>query len=209
MCLLIALLLGFAGVFGIGGVFTSASPTLTAPAEAVVIKPTETAAPHDMTAEMIGCFPTEDDLNRLTVGYDDAFYPYVMSMEVSRQQTKDTATWRMDSFGAVAYMEYLHFDCGVSEEQIDRYYSPPGFDVLLSNYDSHEQRAACDLDGLRLYEFDARLYGGDYSILYWVEKISSTRVVGLQLTFPASGQEQQARFAAALYPSLPACELSG
>jgi len=39
----------------------------------------------------------------------------------------------------------LHYDCGESRRRLTPTNSPEGFDVLLSNYSSHELTAACSL----------------------------------------------------------------
>ena len=128
------------------------------------------------------------------------------TQQVSSDAAERPPTWRSSQYGAVAYLECLHYDCGVTQEQIDSYYSPAGFDVIFSNYTSYEKTAQCTRDGLRLFEFDAVSNDSDYHVLYWVEQVTPTRVAGLMLAFPATEPAQQAEYAGQLFPDLPTCE---
>ena len=226
MCGLIALvLLLFGGVFGFTSVGSSATvvepqivevqpilemtPTPT-PAEPQLVEaePTSEAALPEQAFACASVSEAEDVANMLAL-VGGAFQTSVWTEQIGSGDAKNSATWIADGYGAVAYLEYLHYDCGVSQAQIDAYYSPEGFDVLLSNYSSHELTAACSAGSVRLFEFVATFDGTDYLMNYWVEQTSPTRVAGLMLVFPASQPAKLEGYAGRLFPELPNCAAEG
>lgn len=193
MCSIIALLALL--LFGVGG-YSAIAPAV--PAQGVP----EVASPAVVSCATASA---EEDVRAMLDLFGDTFASGDWTEQISTSDTKTTATWLSSSLGAVAYLEYLHYDCGVTEEQIDAYYSPEGFDVLLSSYDTHEFTLSCELSDTRLYEFDATLSGNAYHILYWVEQVSATRVAGLMLVVPLTNRTDQVDLAFELYPELPTC----
>ena len=110
-----------------------------------------------------------------------------------------------NSMGAVAYMQWLHYDCGVTEADLTSYYTPEGFKRLLANYTSALQTAACENNGLRLFEFDVTANDSRLSAFYWVEQVSPTRVMNFSLTVPVNQRAKQAEYAGRLFPNLFTC----
>lgn len=202
MCLLIALLLGFAGLFGFAGI----SSELASPPTPIVVEVTAEAA--QVPTQVFSCesVAEDQDIQSMLALVGEAFDPTVWTQTVSSEAAKTTATWQSSEYGAVAYLEYLHYNCGVSQEQIDQYYSPAGFETLLSSYASYELTDQCASKRLKLFEFDAVSNNRNYHVLYWVEQVSPTRVAGLMLVFPTTRPAQQAEFAGRLFPELPTCE---
>lgn len=214
----------FTAAFGFG-VITSSSAVMTAPAVAVVqpshtsadevvILPTDPSAEVDTTdplalPELLDCEPQStagDSAAAMQVIDPRIFEPSIWAMESGLQDDRETTTWRAERYGALAYMEVLHYDCGVSEAALDEFFGPAGFDVMLSTYDSHAQTAECRLNGLRLYEFDATLNGTDYHYRQWARQASPTRVVSFSIVFPTSWETKLAGYASRLYPELPGCD---
>jgi hypothetical protein len=199
----------FTAAFGFG-MITSSSAVMTAPAVAVeaevmAMQPTDTLA----LPELLDCAPqspTGDIASSMQVIDPRVFEPSIWTVEGGLQSDRETTLWRSERYGALAYLEYLHYDCGVSAAALDTFFSPEGFDVMLSTYDSHEQTAACRRNGLRLYEFDATLNGTDYHYLHWAHQASPTRVVSFSIVFPKGWEEKLVGYAARLYPELPGCD---
>jgi hypothetical protein len=202
MCAIILLLLGFAGFFGFTGLRSATIQTVEVPMEATAVA---VELPEVISCESVS---EDQDIRDMFALVGDAFEPtaWVQEVGVSGNGSKTTVTWRSAKYGAVAYLEYLHYDCGVSQSQIDDYYSPEGFDTLLSNYSSHELTAECENEDVHLFEFAATSNDQEYHILYWVERVSPTRVAGLMLVFPASYPAQQAEYAGRLFSQLSTCE---
>jgi hypothetical protein len=201
MCLLIALLLGIAGLFGFAGISSEfASP----PAGAIEV----TAEAVQIPTQAISCesVSEEEDIRNMLTLVGDTFESTAWTQEISNDASRTTGMWRASASGAVVYVEVLHYDCGISREQIKQNYDAAGFANIFSNYSSHSMTAQCAADGVRLFEFDAVFDGGDYHVLYWVKQPSPTRVAGIMMTFPASDQAQLAEYAGRLFPELPTCE---
>ena len=211
MCSIIAiLLLVVGGLFGVSAYEQSAS---TAISPQVVVEPAvATAEVVPIPTQAISCAAqdTSQDLAQMLNVVNASVFPSALwKAQTDANDTRTTTTWRADSLGAVAYLEYLHFDCGVSQQQIDDYFSPENFQVILSSYSSYQQAAQCQHNGLKLFEFDLSFSGSSYHMLYWVEQVTPTRVADIALTFPASQQAKQAEYAGRLFPDLPSCERAG
>ncbi len=126
---------------------------------------------------------------------------------LASDEFRTTGTWTMSSLGGLAYLDYLHYDCGVTQAQIDTYFSIENFSILLANYQSYQYTDLCEHDGVRLYQFDVVTTAGDeYKMRYWVWQVSATRVASLGLTFPVTQQAALAEYAGDLFPDLPTCE---
>lgn len=201
MCLLIALLLAAFGFFGFVGMTSEIMPPPVAAVEA-----TAEAAP--VATQAIACepAPAAQDVDQIEALMGDAFEPEIWAQTTTSETYRSTSMWRSSRYGAVAYVELLHYDCGITSEQVKRLYGPTGFESIFANYTSHTMTAECTVDDLRLFEFDAVSNKRDYHVLYWVEQLSPTRVAGVMLTFPASRPAQQAEYAGRLFPELPTCE---
>lgn len=206
MCSLIALLML---VFGLGSAALGfGAATVQSSRVAAVPQPAPTAA-ASVTPETFSCasVSASQDVTDMLAVVDDAFETGLWSLNVDTSRPeKTTATWTANSLRAVAFLEWLHYDCGVSQAQIDHYYSPSNFQILLSHYDSYQQTAHCAITDLQLFQFDASLQGTSYRIDYWVDRASPTRVAGLMLVFPTRSAAEQATYAGRLYPQLPTCE---
>ena len=221
MCSIIAiLLLVVGGLLGFSAVEQTSglAPTPQISVETVEVAPTlespvatlqATAEAVPIPTQAISC-ATQDsaqDLAEMTQVIDAKIFEpafWTARSDVSDQRT--TTTWHSDKFGAVAYLEYLHFDCGVSQEQIDQYFTPQTFQTIMSSYSSYVQTAHCALNGLRLFEFDASFNDTQYHILYWVKQVTPTRVADFTLTFPIKQQSKLAEYAGRLFPALPTCQ---
>lgn len=231
MCsIIVMLMLAFAGFFGYETLSvpdTSAMPpviaeaTVEATAESTVAEaaatptstPTAAASAFGVaTVEspaLLSCAtqpPTSDMANMLQLVDGTVFQPPLWTSQGSLQSDRTTSAWRSDQLGALVYLEYLHYDCGYTEAQIDAYYNADNWAVVFANYDSYEQTAACRSKGTRLYEFDVTLRGSDYLVRYWVVPATSTRLAGLMLVFPVTQQAEMAHYAGKLFPELPTCE---
>jgi hypothetical protein len=216
MCGIIAiLLLAVSGLFGYSFVATTESvkpplidgtPVVVQPAAAQLMTPTPTVSAVVPTQAFACAAPSEaDDLAAALAFVGGAFNAPTWTRQTNTESDRNTATWQASDLGALAFLEYLHYDCGIPEGAMDAYYSPEGFATLLSNYESHTETADCGKNGLRLYEFTVVSHGADYLMRYWVTQTSPTRVAGLMLVFPASNPSKLAAYAGRLFPQLPTC----
>ncbi|MEO8394538.1 MAG: hypothetical protein ABI700_16205 [Chloroflexota bacterium] len=203
MCSIIAfLLLVVSGFLG----YSMAAQTSVATPEPQIMVATAEVAPIPTQAIACATQDVPQDLTEMSAVVDASIFAqslWTIQSDFSDERT--TTTWRADSLGAVAYLEYLHFDCGVLPDQIDQYFSPETFDTVLSTYSSHEQTAVCRQNGLRLFEFDLSFNDTRYQMRYWIKRITPTRVADFALTFPADQQAKMAEYAGRLFPTLPTC----
>ncbi len=203
MCgLIAAALMIFGGLFG----YVVLTPQTVSEPHIVQIEPTVEAMA--VPTQVVECASASDeqDMQQMLALVGDTFKQGDWEQQVRNDSARTTATWRSAKYDAVAYLELLHYDCGVSKEQIDQYFSAAGFAVLLANYTSYEKTAQCEAHGVKLFEFDAVSRDSDYHIFYWVDQVSPTRVAAIMLTFPTIEPFQQALYAGQLFPDLPTCE---
>ena len=212
MCGIIAiLLLIIGGLFGISA-YESSAPLVSEPQIIMETPVAATAEAPPIPTQMISCASqtTEQDFAEMSkIVAPDVFPAALWTSRSDATDSRTTTTWTADSLGAVAYLEYLHYDCGVSQQQIDDYFSSDNFKVILSNYSSYQPTAQCQHNDLKLFEFDLSFNGGSYHMLYWAKQITPTRVADLFITFPANQQAKQAEYAGRLFPDLPSCQRAG
>jgi len=205
MCSIIAILvLIFSGFLGYSLVEQS-STVAVAPTPEISVATAEAVA---LPTEAIACAtqPASSDMAEMQQLISPRIFESALwTRENGAGDQRTTMTWRSDRLGAVAYLEFLHFDCGVTQEQIDQYFSPENFDVILANYTSHQLIAQCEHNGVKLFEFDVTANSQSYHLLYWVKQVTPTRVADLTLTFPSQNQAKLAGYAGRLFPDLPTC----
>ena len=201
MCSIIALLLiVFAGFFGYA-TFEVSAPDVSLAQSEIGVPSVESPAPISCAS------PSADaDIAAALAFTGDTFAAPTWTDQVSSDSTKTTVTWTASSLGAVAYLEYLHYDCGYTQKQIDEYYGAASWATIFSNYDTYEKVAECRYENTRLYEYNASLNGTDYVVHYWVKPATDTRVAGLMLVIPADQVATMAQYAGELFPKLPTCQ---
>src|SRR5450432_1307748 len=166
--IIIALLMALGAFFGVSQEASTAQ-SLQVTAEAAQV-PTQNIA-------CASVFSEQQDIDHALALVGDAFPSNAWHQTLNTsQEDKTIVTWTNDSLGALAYLELLHYDCGVTQQQIDLYYSPENFQIILSNYLSYQGTAQCQQNGLKLFEFDAVANGNiHYDVRYWVKQVSPTR----------------------------------
>lgn len=196
MCSIIVILGALlAGLFGLGVSSTAQVATVEAP--------TVIEAPQVISCAAAVSAGT--DIDNLLALVGDTFSAENWTQQLQTLDTKTIATWLSNDPSAVAYLEYLHYDCGVSDEQLKLFYNEAGIATLLANYDSYEAIDACREGETHLLEFSAVNDGYDYSVLYWVKPLTPTRAVTLMLVMPQDNPALLAETAAQLFPELPTC----
>ncbi len=199
MCSIIALLLiVFAGFFG----YSSFAVPQTSTQSSVI------GVPSVEAPRLISCAsPSADqDIAAALAFAGDTFAAPTWAEQVSSDAAKTTVTWTASKLGAVAYLEYLHYDCGYTQAQIDEYYGAASWATIFANYDSYAKVDECSYDDLRLYEYDVSLNAYDYAVRYWVKPATDTRVAGLMLVVPTDQAATMAQYAGDLFPQLPTCQ---
>ena len=216
MCGLIAFLLIISGLWGFGSSFQSAQSVIVPPeltAEAVLVStpediPQVDSIPQIDMPQLISCKgqPLEQDITEIESIVGNTFSGDDWDESISTNEYRTYVTWTNASRGGLAFLDYQHYDCGVTQAQIDAYFSEDNFDILLSNYQSFDQTAACASGGMNLYEFDVvTIEGYDYMMRWWYWQETPTRVASMQMTFPITQQAALAEYAGDLFPDFPTC----
>lgn len=136
------------------------------------------------------------------------FEPDVWLASASEKSDRTTAEWRADSLLGLAFLDYLHFDDGVTPEDAEAFFTPDWFEVTFSSYQSWEKRATCVFDNrLTLREFAVVFDDTPYTMRYWTQYIHENRVVALFLLLPTDQPELMATYAGRMYPMAYACEM--
>ncbi len=144
---------------------------------------------------------------------EDVFEPELWYTSAAESAGRTTATWsaRPESgfYGAIAYADYLHFDNGYSTDGLALLFDDSWFDGVLANYDGYSNSTACETDdGLMLFEFAVNSDGAAYTMRYWVEEVTETRVMAMFIVFPArdvTARQLLEAYSGVLYPDLPIC----
>jgi hypothetical protein len=116
-----------------------------------------------------------------------------------------TLTRRNDEEGAVAYLEYLMYNCGYGQAELNEYFSDEGFDIVFANYESYGRFNFCEEGNLALYEYALRNEGETYAARYWVHQITETRLLVFMLVFPEKRMFVMNSYAKELFPELVSC----
>ncbi len=161
----------------------------------IVVSRAQDAAPE---------IPEREIYTVLAVG-EGVFEPGLWLASASEKGYLTTAEWRADSIGALAFLNYLHFDGGITPEEIQATFNRAWFEATFANYQSWQEVSNCQIEDVRLHEFSFINDNLKYDMLYWIEPISETRVQTLFLTFPEDSRELMDEYAAELYPDAIVC----
>jgi hypothetical protein len=161
--------------------------------------------PADVTAGCADTHPTQRDLD-IALQHSEGYFmtpTWERSYTVLEYQVR--VTWNSDEYGAVANFDHVIF-CDVSDPVLDAYYTPATLDIIMKNYDEHELQKECRLNGLRLYEFQAKKYGTDYLARLWAEIVDNNHTLQSLLVFPSEDQTNLDLYSRQIVPELSSCE---
>jgi hypothetical protein len=118
-----------------------------------------------------------------------------------------TLTRQNNREGAVTYLEYLMYNCGYGQLELNEYFSDEGFAIVFANYESYALYNFCESEdqNLALYEFELEDAGEVYAARYWVQQVSETRLLVYQLVFPSNQMFVMNGYAEQIFPDLVAC----
>lgn len=168
-------------------------------------KPMSVSGDCEMTTE-----PTEQDVEYV-LGYTGNTFE---SSDWQRSYTvgpdRVTVTWLNHNEGAIVFLEYLVFNCGYTQADLDNHFSEQNFeDVIFMEYENSQRITTCtDIDGdLTLHEFTAQVHETDYAIRFWIKPDSKTRVLDMMLVFPKGLETKLDRYAEESFPELSSCQM--
>jgi hypothetical protein len=118
-------------------------------------------------------------------------------------------TWLNNSQGGLGYLEYLIYDCGYTQQQINGYSDEKNIKtIIFKDYQNVNIISTCsDLEKLILLnEIIAESQGEKYLIRYWIKKESPTRMLTLLLAFPMNKSELLDNYSQLIFPIIPKCK---
>ncbi|MCB9450577.1 MAG: hypothetical protein H6672_04015 [Anaerolineaceae bacterium] len=137
------------------------------------------------------------------------FEPDIWLASASEKPDRTTAEWRADPLLGLAFLDYLHFDDGITPEDADAFFTSDWFEVTFSSYQSWEKRATCVFDNhLTLREFAFVFDDAPYTMRYWTQYINENRVSALFLLLPSDQPELMETYAERLYPAGYSCGMN-
>ncbi len=143
--------------------------------------------------------PVEKDVKD-ALAYGAAFEPEQWKPDWANHPDSVSARW-FDGTG-LAHVDFLRYNCGLTRADLDQY----ACQISLGGYDRWQRTAQCEKNGVILHEFNVIYTGQDYRTRFWLQPMSDTRLVALQLTFPATRLSDLDKYAARLFPELSACK---
>ena len=116
-----------------------------------------------------------------------------------------TLTRHNDEEGAVAYLEYLMYNCGYGQAELDEYFGDEGFAIVFANYESYSLFNFCEEGNLALYEYALENADETYAARYWVQQSTDTRLLVFMLVFPEDRMFVMNSYSQELFPDLVSC----
>jgi len=136
---------------------------------------------------------------------DEVFEPDIWYASASEEPSRTRATWRADSIGGIAYLDYIHFDEGIAFSQLEEVFNVGWFNATLSNYSVWRENTRCELGEMLLIEFSLQTNSIKYDMRYWIEVASDYRVRTMFVVFPADDADNLDDYAERLFPDILSC----
>ncbi len=137
---------------------------------------------------------------------DDVFEADTWLASASEEPTRTTGQWRNDAIGGLAYLDYLHFDTPILKEQLGDTFGPAWFDAVLYNYDEFRELTTCAVDGILIHDFSLLENNIKYTMRYWIQWVSESRVLTIFVIFPTEDAANLRTYSERLFPNAAACE---
>jgi hypothetical protein len=113
--------------------------------------------------------------------------------------------WFEHDTEAIAHSQYLLYNCGYTQAEVDDFYDDANMDVMLGGYDSWTETARCEADGLTLREYEVRYTGKPYAVRFWIQPVNDTRVRDIHLGYWPEDTAEMDEYARRLFPALVSC----
>jgi len=153
---------------------------------------------------------------------DGVFEHDLWRASAAENATSTTATWLPtpeSGYGAVSFINYLHFDNGYTANELDVFFDEQWFADTFANWEDVRKTDVCFDGDVTLHEFDMAFRDANddvtqYAVRYWVDPVSETRVRAWHIAFATTytdgspNPDSAARlddYAARIYPDFPTC----
>lgn len=137
---------------------------------------------------------------------DEVFEPELWLASANESEVATTAIWNAVAYGALSYLDYRHYDEGITADEIAARFDNTWFEAAFANYATWRKVAVCYEGDLTLHEFELTNGESQYNMRYWVEPAEEfTRVRAHFIVFPNSYLPELDEYSDRLFPDLPAC----
>lgn len=161
----------------------------------------------DMTADCKKRGASFSDTLRVQMFAPGAFERSLWTESFSSSPERITKTWLSSELSAVSNLEYLVYNCGYQQSDLDAYYSDENFKTsIFQNYQDVKKTDECSKSGLQHFEFKGSYQQTKYLMYYWVKQDSDSRILDFMMAFPAKQEDALKKYARQVYPDLPTCE---
>ncbi len=153
--------------------------------------------------------PSKEDVAFLSTFTGETFTSEEWIKSDSVKDLRASTTWIHQDEGGVAYAEYLLYNCGCTQSDVEHYLSGLNSEnAMFHNYQNIQLVKQCALENeaVTLYEFSVTWKEDAYSLRYWVKLQSQTRILTMMLAFPESSTSLMSQYATAIFPELPSCQ---
>ncbi len=150
--------------------------------------------------------PTQQEVNKALSFGSSMFTSEDWSKSYTVDPYKVTITRQNEAESAVAYTEYLIYNCGYGQPELDEYFNDTGFNIVFEGYESYTASGFCEVPNLALYKFDLVEEGLEYTAHYWAEQTDDNHVLVMMLVFPKESTAQLEEYSKKLFPKLTSCQ---
>ncbi len=153
--------------------------------------------------------PSKEDMAFFSTFTGETFTSEEWIKSDSVNDLRASATWIYEDEGGVAFAEYLLYNCGCTQSDVEHYLNGLNSEnVTFNGYQNIQVVKQCTLgnEALTLYEFSVTWKNEAYSLRYWAKLQSQTRILTMMLAFPESSTSLMDQYAMNIFPELPDCQ---
>lgn len=167
---------------------------------------TQTAAQGEGQRDDCGFVePTGADVEKTLSFKKEVFKPEEWLKSYTVEPYKISISRQNDAESAVAYIEYLIYNCGYGQTELANYFNNEGFNTVFEGYEAHNMSAFCEDNSLALYKFDLVDKGSEYTANYWVKQDDDTHILVVMLVFPRASSAKLDEYSRNIFPELTSC----
>jgi hypothetical protein len=148
---------------------------------------------------------TQQDFDEAIIIGNGIFEPEIWELKSGEHPALISVGWFSRSSDAFSHSQYLLYNCGYTQADLDRFYSDGNWNIMLDGYEAWTRNDTCKKDGIILHEFSMTYVGKPMIMRFWIFPVNEKRVRDIQLTFSANDPELMEKYAARLFPNFTSC----
>lgn len=149
---------------------------------------------------------TPQDFAKAVAIGEDIFEPEIWRLQTGEHPSLISVGWFDDAHEAIAHSQYLLYNCGYTQADIDTFYGDENMKIMLGGYNSWQQTAVCQQDDITLREFTMDYVGTPFAMRFWVQPVNDKRVQDINLAFAVKDADLMEKYAARLFPDFISCD---